>query len=170
MLAWRSVLVERDALGAAGMALAAISLLAFVGATAWTVGRDRHQKQIQTQPLASKEPVVEPSARRVLRRALLGATALGAFATTVLAPTLGGRPSRVRAWGEAADDATTLTAVVATTVAALALGAVVGPGLRARRNRRDHPAKSRRRLAAALLVATCAGVGWLLLGHLDGSP
>ncbi len=168
VLAWRSDLAQRDAYGAVGLALAAASLLAFMGAAAHAVGRDRESKRAHAQPLAGKEPVVEPATRRMLRRVLLGAAAFGAFAMTVLAPTLASRRERVRVWGDAADDATTLTAVVATVVAALALGTVIGPALRATRTRRDDPTQRRRRLAASLLIATCAGVGWLLLRHFDG--
>jgi hypothetical protein len=60
-----------------------------------------------------------------------------------------------------------LTSVVAAVVAALALGTLVGPALRAQRTRSDDPARSRRRLAAAMLIATAAGVGWLVLRHFD---
>lgn len=167
VLAWNGQLATRDAYGTIGLALAAASLLAFTGAAARAVSRDRVGKRAESQPLAGKEPVAEPRARRIVRRLLLATTALFTFAMTVLAPTLAGRRERVRIWGDGADDATVLSAVVATLIAALALGTVIGPALRASRTRRDHPTRARRRIAAAMLIATCAGVGFLLLRHLD---
>lgn len=167
VLALARPLTEHDAYGTAGLVLAAASLLAFVAASASAVARERATTPVVTQPLVGKEPVVEPAARRVLRRALLALAAVGAFAITVLAPALSDRRERVERWGEAADDATALASVVAAVIAALALGTLVGPALRAQRPRADDPAKSRRRLAAAMLIATAAGVGWLVLRHFD---
>ncbi|MCZ7682382.1 MAG: hypothetical protein M5U28_27755 [Sandaracinaceae bacterium] len=163
-------LTEHEAYGTAGLVLATLSLLAFVAAAASAAGREQVTTPATSQPLVGKEPVVEPASRRVLRRALLAVSALGALAITVLAPALSARRDRAAAWGEAADDALGLTAVVAAVVAAIALGTLVGPSLRAERPRAGEPARSRRRLAGAMLIATAAGVGWLVLRHFDALP
>ncbi|HEY8429692.1 MAG TPA: hypothetical protein VIL20_15010 [Sandaracinaceae bacterium] len=169
VLAIERPLTEHDAYGPVGLVLAAASLLAFVAAAAAAVGRERAVTPAVTQPLAGKEPVVEPRARRVLRRALLAVAALAALSMTVLAPSLADRRERAARWGEAADDAAALTAVVAAVAACVALGAVVGPALRAERRRSD-PRRHRRRLALAMFIATAAFVGWLVLRHFDARP
>lgn len=163
-------LTQHEAYGTVGLVLATISLLAFVAAVASAVGREQATTPATSQPLVGKEPVREPPARRVLRRALLAVSALGALAITVLAPALSARRERAAIWGEAADDAMGLTAVVAAVVAAVALGTLLGPALRAERPRAGDPARSRRRLAGAMLIATAAGVGWLVLRHFDALP
>ncbi len=167
VLALAPALTEHDAYGAAGLVLAAASLVAFVAASASAVGREHGTTPATSQPLAGKEPVVEPSARRVLRRALLGVAAAGGIAIAVLAPALADRRERVDTWGDAADDASALTAVVAAVVAAIALGTIIGPALRAVRARSEGAQRSRRRLATAMLIGTAAGVGWLVLRHFD---
>lgn len=158
---------ELGQLGALGVALASLSLLAFVAASAHAVGRDRGAKTADTQPLAGKDPVFEPAARRFVRRALLGVSALGALAVTVLAPILGGRHERVARWGEAADDATVLAIVVGAIASAIALGALVGPTLRATRAAREPSTRRAARVATALVLATGAAAGWLALRYLE---
>jgi hypothetical protein len=164
-LGFRSELAERDAHGTIGMVLAALSLLAFVAAAAHASSPHPAGAEVQT-PL-ERDPVAEPIARRWVRRALLAIAASGALALTLIAPTLASRRERVERWGEAADDATVLASVVAATVACVALGAIVGPALRAARPGSASPAQRQRRLAASMLLAVAAGVGWLVLRHFD---
>jgi hypothetical protein len=164
-LAVRGELAERDAHGTIGLVLAALSLLAFVAAAAHASSHQPGSAQRET-PL-ERDPVAEPVARRWVRRALLAIAAAGALALTLVAPTLGGRRARVERWGEAADDATVLAAVVASTVACVAIGAIIGPALRAARPGSHPPAQRQRRLAASMLLAVAAGVGWLVLRHFD---
>lgn len=164
-LGLRTELTERDAHGTAGLVLAALSLLAFVAAAAHASSHQPGSAELQT-PL-ERDPVAEPLARRWVRRALLALAAAGALAITLVAPTLAGRRERVERWGEAADDATVLAAIVAATVACVAVGAIVGPSLRAARPGSHPPAQRQRRLAASMLLAVAAGVGWLVLRHFD---
>jgi hypothetical protein len=168
-IALRPALVELEAYGTIGLALGAASLLAYLAAAAHAVSADRELKEAIAQPLVGKEPVVEPLARRWLRRLMLGSAAVGAFALTVIAPSLPSQREREAAWGDAADDAAVLTAVVASLVTAIALAALIGPGLRAVRPTRDEPARRRRRLAAAMLIGTAAAVGWMVLRQLERS-
>lgn len=161
----RGELAERGAHGTLGLVLAALSLLAFVAAAAHASSRAPGSAQRQT-PL-EREPVAEPPTRRWVRRALLAITATGALAITLVAPALASRRERLERWGEAADDAAVLTSVVAATVACFAVGVIVGPALRAARSGSHRPAQRQRRLAASMLLAAAAGVGWLLLRHFD---
>lgn len=167
VLAWRDELAARDAHGLLGLTFAALSLLAFAAAAAHASARDLRGARAEVQSPLGREAVIEPPARRWTRRALLGLSAAGALAITLVAPVLGGRDARVERWGEAADDAAVLTALVGGVVACLALGAVIGPSLRADRAPPLHPARRQRRLGAAMLIAVAAGVGWLLLRHFD---
>lgn len=156
-----------DAFDAISLSLAAISLLAYLAAAAHAVARPSLTKPAVAVPLSSKEPVAEPLARRWLRRALLGVTAIGAFATVVVAPAWATVRERRAAWGDASDDAGVLTAVVAAVVTAFAIGSIVGPALRAERARATAALSSRRRLAVAILVGTAAGIAWMVLTHFE---
>jgi hypothetical protein len=167
VVAARPELATREAYDETAMLLAATSLLAYVASAAHGTSKTPAVKPVTTHPLEGKEPVVEPLPRRWLRRGLLTAAALGGLAVAVLAPALASRRARIDAWGEAADDGAVLTAVVASIVAAVAIGSIVGPGLRAERHRRSTSARSRRRLAAASLVAVASALAWLLLRHFD---
>ncbi len=162
----RPELSLRDAYGTVGVALAALSLLAFLAVTAHAVAIEKRQRTTSVQPVIGKEPVQEPEVRRLLRRGLLWATGVGAFGLAVVAPTLGDRSERAAIWGEAADDAAVLTSVVAAVVAAVALGTLIGPGLRASRERRNEK-REKTRLAAAFLIAAAAGAGWIALHYFD---
>lgn len=167
VIALRRELTERDTHGVLGLALAALSLLAFVAAAAHACSRERRHRPVHHRMPLGRQAVAEPSSRTWTRRALLGVAAVGALALTLVAPALATRRERVERWGEAADDATVFTVVVAATVACVAAGAVVGPALRAARTSRDGPRRSRRRLAAAMLIAVMACVGYLVLLHFD---
>ena len=159
-------LVERDAYGPFGMGVAALSLVGYVAAAAHATGGALAILPHEEHPASPKEPVAEPPARRWLRRFLLGAGTIGALAIAVVAPAAGRHRELVERWGEAAPDAAVLAAVVAGLLAAVALGGVIGPALRAERSARP-PAARRRVLAVALFVATVAGMAWLLLAYFD---
>lgn len=163
----RDELVTREAYDEATTLLAAASLLAYLAAAAHATSRAPSHEPVTVHPLVGEPPVVEPPARRWLRRVLLALAALGGFAVAVLGPAIGSRRARIDAWGEAADEGAVLTAVVAAVVAAAAVGAIVGPRLRAERRRPGDAARARRRSAAALVVAIAAGLAWLLLRHFD---
>ncbi|GAB5542542.1 MAG: hypothetical protein SangKO_023020 [Sandaracinaceae bacterium] len=162
-VALRPALVEREVLDLPTSLLGAVSMLAYLAAATHALGRPMKVKPAVAQTIVGKEPVSEPRARRWLRRALLGSTAVGAFGVAVVAPAWTDRQSQAALWGDAADDAAVLTSVVAALVAALAVGVVVGPGLRAERGQARAAPRRRRTLALAVFVAAAAGAGWVLL-------
>jgi len=165
-IALRADLVDRHVFDGPVILVAAASLVAYVAAAAHACARPRSHKESSAHPLTAKDPVVEPRARRWIRRALLATAGVGGFAMVAIAPTSGSHPARSEPWGEAAGDGSVLTVVVASVIAAFALGAVVGPALRAERRRAGTSASRRRHLAVAMIVGTVAGLGWLVLTHL----
>ena len=165
--ALRDAALVDEAFDATSLSLAALSLLAYLAAAAHAVARPALTKPAVAMPLSGKEPVAEPPARRWLRRALLFVTAIGAFATVVVAPAWATVRERRAAWGDASDAASVLTSIVAAVIAALAVGSIVGPALRAERARSSAAAAGRRRLAVAILVGTAAGIAWMVLAHFD---
>ena len=160
----------RDAYDPVTALVGGLSLLAYLAAAAHASSRPLDVKPTTIRAASAKEPVAEPPRRRWTRRALLLASALGSIAIVAIAPTWASESERASAWGEAADDGAVLTVVVAMVIAAFALGAIVGPSLRAeRRPVGDLPARRRRRIATAMLVGTAAAMGWLVLYHFDGA-
>ena len=166
-IALRPALVDREIVDVWVILVAAGSLVAYMAAAGHACARPPSEKESTSHPLGTKDPLVEPPSRRWMRRGLLGIAAVGGFAIVGIAPNWTSRAARTERWGEAADDGAVLTIVVASVVAAVALGAIVGPALRAERRGLLTPAKRRRRVALAILVGTVAGVGWLVLTHLD---
>lgn len=166
-IAVRTDLVERGIFDELVILVGLASLIAHVAAAAHACSRPPSQKHSTSHPLMAKAPVVEPRARRFLRRALLAIAAVGGFAVVGVAPSWTGRAERTERWGEAADDGAVLTIVVAAVTAAFALGAIVGPALRAERRPNLTPARRRRRVTVAILVGTTAGISWLILSHFD---
>ena len=169
-VAVRPELIEREIFDPITILLGAASLLAYTAAAAHACGRPQGVKPTSAHPSRSRDPVVEPPARRWTRRVLLTLAALGGFAIVGVAPVWTERMRRAERWGEAIDDGAVLTIVVAALAASFAIGAVIGPALRAERRSKVSPTRRKRRLALAALVATAAGVGWLLLNHFDGAP
>lgn len=161
-------LTERDAYGTLGLLVAALALLAFVAAAGHALRRGLGTRPAHARPLGGQAPVGEPAARRLLRRALLGASAVTALALTLVAPTLEERRERARRWGEATDDATVLAIVTGTLVAVVMLALIVGPNLRAARARPPRAAQRRIRVATALFLALSAAAGWAALRVLEG--
>jgi hypothetical protein len=167
LIATKPGLVELDAYGVFGASAGALSLVAFVATAARAVSRGGRTMTSETQPLVGKEPVVEPAQRRWMRRALLALATLGVFALAVVIPAWPDRRERMASWGEASADGAVLATLVSALVAAVALGTLVGPGLRAERPTRDEPVLRRRRLAVAVLLGSSAAVGWLVLRQLE---
>ncbi len=166
-IAARPALAEGEAYAPVTAALAAVSLLAFLAAAAHAVGRGGPPREATVHPLRSKDPVSEPVGRRWTRRTLLAITGVGALAIGVVAPVWGGAAGRTEAWGDAASEGIALTSVIGCLVAAVALGAVVGPGLRAERAGAERASQDRRRLVGSLVGAALLGGLWLLLTLLD---
>lgn len=166
VLAWRSELTVREVHGTLGLALAALSLLAFTAAVARACAPT--PRNLASPPVRlERAPVAEPARRRWLRRALLGISGAGSLALVLLAPTFLSRSERLERWGKAADDATVLAIVVATVLSCALMGMVVGPALRAPRLGSERPTQRQQRLAISMLIAVAAAVGWLVLRHFD---
>ncbi|MBX3269485.1 MAG: hypothetical protein KF729_04460 [Sandaracinaceae bacterium] len=164
----RPALVEREVLDPLTALAGAGSLLAFVAAAAWALARGDALKPATTAPTRAREPVVEPPGRRWTRRALLGLTGAGGFAIVAVAA-LTSRAERLAAWGEAREDGVVLAIVVASVLAAFAVGGIVGPALRAERRPAAAEKLRRRRVALALALAALAACGWGALAYFDAT-
>jgi len=169
-VAARPDLVEREIYDPLTVGLGAASLLAYVAFAARACVRPDRTKPVTAQEGRAREPVVEPAARRWMRRVLLGVTSLGAAAVVGIAPVAADRAALAERWGDSLDDALVLTVVVATVAAAFALGAVVGPALRAERKGRATRGRRRRRVLVSVVLAAAAGAAWLALNLLDANP
>ena len=156
MVAARTEVAARSAFGPATLVLGAASVLAYAASAARACTRPLARLEVSVHALRSKQPVSEPAMRRWMRRALLGVAALGAGAIALVAPTARGARIYGEAWGDSAEAAAVLTSVVASLVAALALGAIVGPALRAKRPRSGDDARRVRRIAWSAVVASLA--------------
>ena len=162
VMATRPELRGLDAYPPLGLALGALSLVAFGGSAAAAVTRPRATRLTTRQALASPpEPVPGAAKRMVARRLLLGVGALGALALVAIAPALGGRPALERAWGDSASEGALLASVAGSALATLVLSVFIGPALRADRPR-TAPRSSLRRALLALLVVVSGVVAYAL--------
>ncbi|MDQ3037172.1 MAG: hypothetical protein M3Y87_32565 [Myxococcota bacterium] len=170
VLAARADLADRDAWGAIGLSIAALSLLAYGAVAAEACARPLTLRTSTAQALTSVVATAEPLGRTWLRRAVLASTIGGGLLIAVVAPAAGSRATLVRAWGESADEATVLASIVGASVSAIAIAALLGPRLRAARAG-ELPSASRRtmRIAAALSLATLGLAGYVMLRVLDVS-
>lgn len=138
--------------GVAGMLLSALSLVAALAVGGGTIARPEPRTH-RHRFTSAKAPVAEPQRRRMLRRFLVVASGLGALFAVVLAPLWVPEGADAR-WEDAVRDGEVLTAVVATFVAAAALGTIVGPGLRAERASRQRPPSARRAVLWTVTAVT----------------
>jgi len=166
----RPDLVARGIVDPLSVGLGAASLLAFVAFAARACVRPDRTKPATAQEGRAREPVVEPASRRWLRRILLAVSALGAAAVVGVAPVAADRAALAERWGDALDDALVLAVVVASVASAFALGAIVGPALRAERKSSATEARRRRRASVSIVLAMAAGAAWAVLGYLDANP
>jgi hypothetical protein len=134
-----------------GTSLAAASMVAFGAGSAYAVGAPRVLRAATARPLGGVVPVEESPRRRMTRRLLLTLTGLGAAAIAVIAPGAGAVREYFAAWGEAAPEAATLTAVAAAAVATASIALVVGPSLRASRGPLPSRQQTRRRFLGFLV-------------------
>lgn len=162
-------LVEREVFDPLTSVLGGASLLAYVALAARSCARAEDLRPSTSHPSAGRDPVAEPRARRWMRRALLGLTAVGGFVMVAVAPVWATRAERAALWGEARDDGAVLAVVVASVTAALAIGAIVGPALRAERRPNRSVLGGRRSLWLSLGLAAAALAGWLVLEYLDST-
>lgn len=143
--------------GTVSLALAAVSLIAFILVTARTCARPPSTRPETARPLdeANGEPV--PASRQVAAsHVFLAGAAVGAFALVAVAPTWGTRRALELAWNGAADEAAVLTAVLAGVVAVSTLALVVAPAMRRRRPPRP---RTRQLQIRVTLLVTLALLG-----------
>lgn len=184
VLASRADLADRDAWGPLGLFVAAVSLLGYgaiaAEACARPLGLRASTAQALSTPLGAAALVAAPDRRAVadrgagldrrtvLRRGVIAAATLGGLAVAVVAPALGSRAALLRAWGDAADEATVLASIVGASASAFALAALIGPRLRAARPG-DAPRRPALRIALTLLIGASALVAYLLLRQLEAT-
>lgn len=132
-----------------GLSIGAVSLVAFGAAAALALTRPTRLRTAVWRPLDAVAPLEGPRVRWVGRRLLLAVTGAFALALALIAPEVGDLSGFAAAWGEAAEEAATLNAVMGGALGASLLALIVGPGLRA-----SHRQVTRRRAgrrAAALI-------------------
>lgn len=168
VLASRADLADRDAWGALGLFVAALSLLGYGAVVADACGRPLGLRASTAQTLSTPIGAADPEGRTWLRRTVIAATTLGGLAVAVIAPALGSRADLLRTWGDAADEATVLASVIGASASAFALAALIGPRLRAARPG-DAPKRPALRIALTLLVGASALVAFLLLRRLEAT-
>lgn len=159
------MLLERsstnDSHPALAMALGSASLLAYLAVTAGVLARPMERSDVRHRDMKALVESDDAGGRRWRRRLVLGVAGLGAIALALVAPYLGGEGALFRAWGDAADAAGTLAAVVGGALGVLVLAAFIGPGLRAQR---PPPVNRQRwRIAMFTLVAVSGAVVHTLL-------
>lgn len=168
VLALRSDLAERDAWGPLGLFALSLSALAYAAMAAEACARPLRLRASTAQDLPTPLTAAEPRARTWLRRLVLGVTTLGALAMVSIAPALGSRTELLRAWGDAADEATVLASIAGAAAGALALAGILGPRLRADRGTKPTGLPRRSvRVALSLLMATLGIVSYLVLRHFE---
>jgi hypothetical protein len=131
--------------GTFGLALGALCFVAYGAGSALSVGRPPSIRESTHKPLGTVAPVEERAERRWGRRILLGVTGALSFGLALVAPRVGDGAAYLEAWGEAAREGATLTAVVGGALGAALLALVVGPGLRVSRAHARNVQRSNRR-------------------------
>lgn len=164
----RPELTVRDAWGPMSTGLLSVSLAAYIALALVHVGRPAALRPASPQPLPpeSHQPASERFRNgRFVLAAVMGAALIGIG----VVPFWQGRAETVARFGAAADDAAVLAVIVGTLLFTIVVGAILGPGLRARK--RTDPRRERR-MAAALpyvVLAATAAIGRVVLYYLDRS-
>ncbi len=165
-VAARTDLTERDAWGPLTTALLAASAMGYVALAMVRVAAPPLLRAASPQPLPLEAQRHLSDHTRNGRLVLGLALAFGWSGIAIL-PFWDGRAAAVQRFGEAADDAATFAVIVAALAFSIVAGAIVGPGLRARK-RTD--ARREQMLARALpfvVLALLAGIARAVLFYLD---
>ena len=165
-VAARSDLTERDAWGPLTTGLLAASLSGYLALAMVRVSEPAVLRAATPQPLPI-EAQRQLSDQTRNGRLVLGLALAFGWAAIAILPFWEGRADTVLRFGEAADDAATLAVIVASLAFAIVAGAIVGPGLRARK-RTD--ARREQMLARALpfvVLGLLAGLARAVLFYLD---
>lgn len=164
-VASRIDLTEREAWGPLTTILLGASLVGFLVAALVQLGRPAVLRAATSQPLPP-EAHQRPSDAFRNGRTVLGAVLVLSFVGIAVLPFFGGRAETVARFGAAADDAEVLAVIVATLLFSIVVGAIVGPGLRARK-RSDPRREQLGRVWPVGAVAAVALLGRMLLYYLD---
>lgn len=148
--------------------ISALALTAYVAAAMRGLTRPERLRPRRARVSAGKKPVSDRPLRRWLRRIMVFTVAGGGLLAAAVAPMTGDRAALTRRWGETLDDALVLASTLGGIAAALGVGAIVGPALRATRVRRRIRLKQRRTTIVAVFLGSFAGLMYLLLSYFDG--
>jgi len=149
--------------GPLSLILGAVSLIAFAAATAAASSRSRSRRPCRQVPLGHAQAFSEPVRTSWIRRSMLLLAISGAFGLSFVAPLLAGRDGYEAAWGEAANAAFVLTAVVGASLGCAILAVFVGPALRASRKRPRSTLMANRRFLLFMSVAFLGSLTYALL-------
>lgn len=155
-VAIRPDLTERDAFGPLSVGVIVVSLAIYLVLALTHSGGPQVLRATAAQPLPP-EIHQAPSAASRAGRIVLAVASAGAASAVVLA-FWGGRADALARFGEAADDASALAVVIGALLFAVAIGAVVGPGLRARKRTDARREAVLPRLAPFLALALVAAL------------
>lgn len=158
----RSDLAMHDAWAGALAPLLAISLFLYLAVVLHSFARPAPTRATGWQPVP---PAAwsRPAPARLLGTGVLGVTLAAALFSTAALPFLVPRAALEAQFPLAADDARSLAIALGGGLFSIALGAIVGPGLRARRvgdPERDRPLRG---LGPSLLLAVLAALGYAWL-------
>lgn len=160
----RPDLAMRDAWGGATAPLVGVSLFLYLGVVLHSFARPAPTRATGWQPVP-EAAWTRAAPTRLLSTGVVLITLAGAFVAAAVVPFAWPRSALDERFPLAADDARTLAVALAGGLSCIALGAVIGPGLRARRVGDDGRERIGRSVAVALVVAALAAAGyaWLRL-------
>jgi len=148
-----------------GLVLGVISTAAFGAGAALACSRPMPTRAAVARPLGEVAPIVENVARAWTRRVMLILGGVGALLLIAVAPSIGTSSQLETAWGdgESASEGALLAAVIAGAIATAALGAFIGPSLRASRSPPPLAARTRRTVAGLLLAVLVGALSYIAL-------
>lgn len=162
VLAPHGELVSREVLGPLHAALLTGATVVYLVAVAHLATTHALSREARPEPLPPSARLVSPRWQTAVRRALVGATTVGAIALVGAAPLLSGHAHRVARFGiDGAESAALLASVIGLAGGVVALGVIVAPALRAR-TASDRTTSDWRAVGLVVLAAVAlAAWGWL---------
>lgn len=165
-VAARADLTERDAWGPLTTGLLAASLLGYLALAMVRVSEPTVLRAASPQPLPLEAQRQLSDHTRNGRLVLWLALAFGWVGIAIL-PFWDGRADALLRFGDAADDAATLAVIVASLAFSFVAGAIVGPGLRARKRTDPRREQMLARALPFVILALLAGAARAVLFYLD---
>ena len=158
----RPELALADAWGGAVAPLVALSLFLYLVVVLHSFARPAPTRATGWQPVPEAAWTYAAPAR-LLSTGVALVTLAGAFVAAAVVPFAWPRAALEERFPLAADDARTLAVALAGGLFAIALGAVIGPGLRARRVGDDARERIGRSVTVALVIAALAAIAYAWL-------